>query len=104
MFYQLLNRSLKLDVAPISTSYQKLSSDKVKRNNSIVKVSKFKTFDSTEHLNKFCASDFALNNIIETGAFDMLKPTVMVDSNTLNVAEQVEHTLVKMLSNEQSSK
>ncbi len=104
MFYQLLNRRLNLVVVPISTSYQKLSSDKVKRNNSIVKVSKFQTFDSIEHLNKFCASDFALNNILEVGALDMLKPTVMVDSNSLNVAEQVEHTLGKFLSNEQSAK
>lgn len=102
MFYQILKRVFVPNVIPFHTTYEKLDSEMVEKNGILSRVSKFKKFDN-DMLNQFTMSDFSLSNILAVGSYDMLKPTYMVDTNNLNVVNQVEQT-IKTLNNEQPSK
>lgn len=101
MFYELLTRKFEPAVASFDCTYRKLQSEQVSKNGVLTKKSVIKRFSSADVLNKFNADDFNLSNILSTGAFDMLKPTYMVDTNNLNVVDQVEKT-IKNIKNEQS--
>lgn len=56
----------------------------------IRKCASYETFDPVAHFSQYDANDFALENIIAAGAFDMLKDAGSVSFNNMENADLVD--------------
>ena len=96
MFYSLMKRVFN-GSHPFSTKYMKLTPKEVSERGVLVRKNVFEVFDTSEQLNKYRAIDFKLENILAVGAYDMLKPQVMTDTNPLSVINKVDIAVSEQL-------